>query len=177
MKNILVLILFCLFYKGFSQKTDTLHVYQADTSVFEKMDFISHRPCSRPEIVTRYKLIEPKDNVYYYIYNDKNLLVKAGKYTENYIIDEVEQTAGFYNLKKFYYKKNKKLSGINYQEDGRNIKTEFYDGKNKLKRIRYFDKKSEKIVKLELYKNNELKETRIFKNYYAKIYDTIIKHE
>jgi len=84
--------------------------YQADTSVFEKMDFISHRPCSRPEIVTRYKLIEPKDNVYYYIYNDKNLLVKAGKYTENYIIDEVEQTAGFYNLKNFYYKKNK-ISG------------------------------------------------------------------
>ncbi len=177
MRTILILVLCSFFCKGFSQKTDTLRVYQNDSSVFNQMDLIQHRPCSKPVVETQYRLIEPKDNTYYYIYNDKKLLVKEGEYTKYYVVDGVKYAAGFYNVKYLFYKKNKELSVINYQEDGRNTKSEFYTGKNEIKSIRYYDKNSGEVVKLELYKNNKLKETRMVTNFYANRYDTIIKHD
>ena len=173
MKNIIIAIFIFGCEIIFSQNVDTLRVSQNDTIFFIKIGYISHRPCSKAKIVTSYRLRNPKNSVYYYIYNDKKQLVKEGKYTSQYIYEDVKYDGGFYNLKYYNYRKNGSLSSIHYQKDGRNAKTEYYSRKNKLKRIRYIDKKTDTPTKTEYYKNNKLKETRVFTNFYANKYYTI----
>lgn len=50
-------------------------------------------------------------------------------------------------------------------EDGRNHKTEHFDSKKRLKKIRYFKKESSETEKIEIYKKGQLKETRIYTSF------------
>ncbi len=156
-----------------SEAIDTLRVYQNDTTMFTKIDYITHRPCSNPEMGTSYRLKKPENNVYYYIYNEKQQLVNEGQYTSHYTYKGVEYEGGFYNIKYFTYRKNGSLHTVHYQEDGRNSKIEFYSRRSKLKKIRYLDKETETPTKTEFYKKNKLKKTRVYTNYYANKYYTI----
>lgn len=158
-------------YKKSQSVTDTLRVSQNDTTVFRKEEAILHRPCSNPEMVVKYKLIQPKLNAYYFIYNLQQQLVLEGKYTEEYTYEgATEKLGNFYNSKNYTYKTNGKLQSVVYMVDGRHSKTELFDTKEKPKEIIYFDKKSAEKTKIELYKKGKLKETRIFtsfNNYYT----------
>jgi hypothetical protein len=152
-------------------ETDTLRVSQNDITVFKQVENIVHRPCSNPELTIRYELINPKDGAYYYIYDTKGKLVLEGKYTKEYLYEGIIYKQGnFYNSKKYSYQNSGKLNTIHYQEDGRNLKTEVFDNKKKLKKVLYFDKKSSNKTKVEIYTNGQLHKTHIytsFNNYYT----------
>lgn len=142
---------------------DTLRVFQNDPSVFKRTEDIITRPCSNPEPTIRYELINPQDNAYYLIYNDKKQLVLEGVYTPQYTYEGILYKNGdFYNSKTYSYTKNGDLDTVHYMEDGRNLKTEYFDTKIQLTKIRYLDKKSGELSRIELYKNGHLKETRTY---------------
>lgn len=160
------------YHKSGQSDTDTLWVSQNDSTVFKKEELPMRRPESNPELYINYELIEPKDNAYYFIYNDKKQLIKEGKYTSQYTYEGIIYKQGdFYNTKNYTYKRNGNLETIHYQEDGRNLKTEYFDGEKRLTKIRYLNKKSSDIEKIEIYKNGKLKETRIYKGFNS--YDTV----
>lgn len=180
MKNTVILFLFVnLFaFSTSSEKTklftgaslsteiDTVRVFQNDSNVFNKVITFVTRPCSKPQLATFYELIEPKDGVYYFIYNEKKQLIKEGKYTASYTYEgRINENGGFYDSKSYNYKKNGKLNFIHYQEEGRNLKTEYFDSKKRIKGIRYLDKKSGDTSKIEIYKKGKLKETRVYKSF------------
>lgn len=145
---------------------DTLWVSQNDSTVFKKEEFMNARPCSKPELQTRYTLISPKDNAYYFIYDDNAKLFMEGKYTASYTYEGVTYNNGdFYNVKYYSYNDNGDLTTIHYMEDGRNLKTETYDKKKRLEKIRYIDKKSEQTTKIEFYNNGELEKTRFYTSF------------
>ena len=145
---------------------DTLWISQNDSTAFRKEELLIHRPDRYPEFSVRYVLLNPKDGAYYFIYNDKKQLVEEGKYSAQYTYEGITYDQGnFYNLKRFSYKKNGHLQTIHYQEDGRNLKTEFFAGDGQLTQIKYFNKKSSDIDKVEIYRNGKLKETRIYKGF------------
>lgn len=150
---------------------DTLWVLQNDTSFFNKISEFVTRPCSKPEFVVWYELKAPKDGAYYLIYNAEKKLIQEGKYTSEYTYDDYISTqGGFYNLKRYYYKKNGNVTSMHYMEDGRNIKTEYVDRKKRVTKIRYIDKKSEETTKIEIYRRGQLKKTHMytgFNNYYT----------
>lgn len=161
MNKILLILLTHCFSSAFSQEIDTLRVYQNDSLVFKKMDLPVVRPCSKPRIETSYKLIHPKNNTYYFIYNDKAQLIKEGVYTSKHIYQGVEYGGNFYNSKYYSYNRNGSYT-IHYQEDGRNSKTEYYNRKNEILKTIYFDKKSQTPTKIEYYKKGKVKETEVF---------------
>ncbi|MDR7210980.1 hypothetical protein [Flavobacterium piscis] len=150
-------------YKNTQSKTDTLWVSQNDTAFFRKIETMIHRPCSKPKAAVLYELINPKDGVYYLIYNDKKQLITEGMYTAKYTYEGITYERGnFYNSKNYNYKKNGVLETTHYQEDGRNSKTEHFDSKKQLTKIRYIDKKSATTTKIEIYKKGQLKETQMY---------------
>lgn len=154
-------------YKKGNTGTDTLWVSQNDTLMFEKEKIIITRPCSKPELSTIYNLLAPISNAYYFIYNEKQQLIKEGKYTFEYTYQgATKKTGNFYNSKDYYYNRNGCLNIIHYMVNGRSYKTEHYDRKKRLKEIRYFDKKSSDTEKIEIYKNGILKETRVYTSFY-----------
>ncbi|AZA77582.1 hypothetical protein EG347_08675 [Chryseobacterium sp. G0186] len=160
------------YHKSGQSDTDTLWVSQNDSTVFKKEEVLIQRPDSNPELSVRYELIKPKDNAYYFIYDDKKQLIKEGKYTSQYTYEGIIYKQGdFYNSKNYTYKKNGNLETIHYQEDGRNLKTEYFDSEKRLTKIRYLNKKSSDTEKIEIYKNGKLKETRIYKGFNS--YDTV----
>lgn len=147
-----------------TSETDTLWVSQNDITVFKQIEDIIHRPCSNPELIISYELINPKNGAYYYIYDNKGKLVMEGKYTKEYLYEDIIYKQGnFYNSKKYSYKNSGKLNTIHYQEDGRNLKTEVFDNEKKLKKVIYFDKKSSNKTKIEIYDNGQLDKTHIYK--------------
>ena len=150
---------------------DTLWVSQTDSTVFKKEEGRVRTPTQGLEIQIRYELIDPKINTYYFIYDEKQQLILAGKYTEAYTYEGATNKLGnFYNSKTYYYKINGKLKTINYTQNGRNFKTESYDSKRRLTEIKYRKPKSGDVEKVEFYKNGKLKKTRIytsFDNYYT----------
>lgn len=172
MKKIISLITLILPTIIYCQNIDTLDVRQNDTCVFKKINFISTRPCRNPEFTTRYDLKKPLDNTYYIIRNDKNQIIKKGTYKKENIIGDTT-SSGFYDLKYFYYKNNKLIT-IYYTEEGRHSKTEFYDGRDMLESISYFNKKTTEGEKVEFYKNNKLVETKYYTHYYGDKYYSII---
>jgi len=148
------------------KRTDTLWVFQNDTTVFRKRELMQTHPCSKPELITSYDLIAPIDKAYYFIYNEQQQLITEGQYTYQYIYSgSTEKIGNFYDSKDYYYTRNKRLDAIHYTAAGRNHKTEYFDKKEKLKRIRYFDKNSSDIAKIEVYKKGVLKETRIYTSF------------
>lgn len=158
-------------YKSNTNEIDTLWVSQNDTTKFKKEEILITRPCSNPELSIQYILTDPVNDAYYFIYNDKQQLIMEGKYTREYTYAEATIKEGnFYNSKDYSYRKNGSLDLIHYMKDGRNYKTEYFDRKKRLTKIRYFDKRSGNLEKIELYKNDQLKETRVytsFSNYYT----------
>ena len=156
-----------------SEAIDTLRIFQNDTILFVRIGYIMKRPCSKPESGISYRLRNPKNNVYYYIYNANKQLVKEGQYTSHYSYEGKNYEGGFYNMKYYYYRKNGSLQLVHYQKDGRNFKTEFYNSRHKLKKITYSDKKTETPTKTEFYKKNKLVKTRVYTNYYANKYYTV----
>lgn len=159
------------YFKHSFHGTDTLRVSQNDTGVFRKEEFMMKHPESNPKPSVRYELISPKDGTYYFIYNDKKQLAEEGKYTSQYKYEGITyDKGGFYNSKTYFYKTNGHLKTIHYQEDGRNLKTEFFDQDKQLTQIRYFNKRSSDTDKVEFYKKGKLKQTRIytaFNTYYT----------
>ncbi|MBE0392215.1 hypothetical protein [Flavobacterium sp. PL002] len=151
-------------YKKHTLEIDTLWVSQNDTTVFKQEEIFIHRPCSKPQLVKQYQLLNPIEGAYYFIYNDEKQLIKAGKYTiEQRYEGQQNKQGNFYDSKNYNYKNNGKLAFIHYQEDGRNLKTEYFDSKKRLKSIRYLNKKSGEISKIENYKKGLLQETRTIK--------------
>lgn len=120
-------------YEVSSEKTDTLKVYQNDTSLFYSK-LIPTRPCSKPRAEFSYELKNPKENTYYLIFNQKGQLVEEGFYTSKHIIDGTN--GGFYNSKYYYYKNNGKLSRVYHEVDGKTLKVEYYKN-GKLKEIKH----------------------------------------
>ena len=159
------------YFKRNTSETDTLWISQNDTTVFKQVEHIIRRPCSNPEFTISYELINPKNEAYYYIYDNKGKLIMEGKYTKEYLYEGIINKRGnFYNSKNYSYKNSGRLNTIHYQEDGRNMKTEVFDNKKRLKEIIYFDKKSSDKTKIEIYDKGQLEETRIytsFDNYYT----------
>jgi len=158
-------------YKPNSKVIDTLWVSQNDSAVFSQKEVMSGNPGQRPKPVTIYELKVPKDGVYYFIYNNLGKLVLEGRYDSEYTYEgQLYKQGNFYNSKTYKYRDNGKLTSVHYMEDGRNLKTEVYDRKERLKEIRYIDKKSETTTKVEIYENGEVKKTRVytsFDNYYT----------
>lgn len=153
-------------YRRNPREIDTLRVSQNDVSVFKREEEMINRPCTNPELIVRYELIHPKDRAYYLIYNNKKQLVMEGKYSSEYTYEGITYKRGdFYNSKRYSYTKSGSLDVIHYMEDGRNLKTEYYDSKQRLTKITYLDKKSEGITKIEIYKNGQLKETRVYTSF------------
>ncbi|QXP58555.1 hypothetical protein [Olleya sp. HaHaR_3_96] len=157
-KTILLLLFFIGSHPSFSQTKDTLIVFQNDPLVFEKLELMSHRPCSKPRLEIHYKLIKPKNNTYYFIYNDKNQLVKEGTYTAKYSHEGIDYNGAFYDINYYFYRKNGNLKTVHTQKNGRNSTTEFYGRNNRLKMISYFDEKSGNLVKDVIYKKNKVTE-------------------
>lgn len=161
-----------IYHKSSANDTDTLWVSQDDSTIFRKEEVMVKYPESYPKLTVRYTLIAPKDNAYYFIYNDKQQLIEEGKYMSQYIYEGITYNEGnFYNHKIYSYKKNGKLRTKHFQEEGRNVKTEFFNNDGQLTEIRYFNKKSSEIEKVEIYKKGKLKETRIYKGFND--YDTV----
>ncbi len=147
-------------------ETDTLWVSQNDTTVFKKTEDRVHRPCSNPELTTRFELLSPENEAYYFIHDSKGKLVLEGKYSNEYEYEGITyKTGNFYNSKQYSYKSNGTLKTIHYQEDGRNLKTEVYNNDGKLKETIHFDKKSSDKTKTEIYDQGQLKETRIYTSF------------
>lgn len=158
-------------YKPNSKIIDTLWVSQNDSAVFIQKEVMSGNPGQRPKPITIYELKAPKDGVYYYIYDNEGKLFLEGRYDSEYTYEgQLYKQGNFYNSKTYRYRDNGKLTSVHYMEDGRNLKTEVYDRKERLKEIRYIDKKSETTTKVEIYENGEVKKTRVytsFDNYYT----------
>lgn len=158
-------------YKPNSKIIDTLWVSQNDSTVFKQEEILTRRPHNTPEFTTRYELKNPKNGVYYFIHNNIGQLILEGRYDSEYMYEEqLNKEGNFYNSKTYRYKKNGKLETIHFMEDGRNLKTEHYDNKKRLTKIRYIDKKSESTTKVEIYDDGILDETRVytsFDNYYT----------
>ncbi|MGJ1434059.1 hypothetical protein ACR79M_05730 [Sphingobacterium spiritivorum] len=153
-------------YKSGSSEADTLWVSQQDTAVFRREEIMTHRPCSNPELEERFELRTPVNGAYYYIYDDHQQLLMEGKYTsESTVEGSTVKEGNFYNSKTYSYKTNGDLKAIHYREDGRDVKTESFDGNKRLKEILYRDKKSGNIQKVEIYRNGKLKETRVYKSF------------
>ena len=136
---------------GFAQKIDTLRVYQSDTLHFNKQVWtplqcgiaLGFSRKIKPQI--EYTLKTPKENTYYYIYNDQKQLVREGLLKEH---------NG--ESKTYTYKKNGKLYTVKYQGIKVN-KVEFYHN-GKIRKRMFFDAKTGDYLKIEeLYKNNKLK--------------------
>lgn len=148
---------------------DTLKVYHSDTSQFLELPRFAHYPCSRPKVNMYYELINPKENTYYFVYNTKNQLSLEGKYTFRDSTAGIHSNnGGFYNARRYYYKKNGVLESMYSQDEGRNSKTEFYDKRKRITKINYYDKKSGDLSIVEIYRKGILKETRTyigFRNY------------
>ncbi|MFC6267836.1 hypothetical protein [Frigoriflavimonas asaccharolytica] len=166
MKKIIFFILILGFQLIFAQnegKVDTISVSQADPLVFEKITLLAHRPCQKPRLETNYYLKNPKNGAYYIIYNEEKQLTLEGTYVFNETNKGLGKDAGsFYDSKSYHYKKNGNIDFIHYQKEGRNSRTEYFDGKKRLKKIRYIDKKSGDTDKIEIYQKGKLKETRIY---------------
>lgn len=158
-------------YKKNVSGTDTIWVSQNDTTVFKRVEEMITRPCSNPELQTFYELINPINNAYYFIYNNKKQLVTEGKYTNEYIYeDQTYKRGDFYNSKSYSYKNNGNLISIHYMEDGRNGKTELFDRKKRLTEIIFYDRKTGDRAKVEIYDKGKLEETHIytrFDDYYT----------
>lgn len=144
------------------QEIDTLWVSQNDTAVFSSEELIQRYPDRNARLGLRYELRNPQDEMYYFIYNDKQQLVQEGKYTAQYIYEGIIYDRNFYNTKRYFYKKNGRLNSVHYQEDGRNFKLEQFAKDGQLTKITYFNKKTGEKEKIEIYKNKKLKETRIY---------------
>lgn len=156
-------VIYKIHKKTGSQDKDTLWVSQNDSLVFKSEEEMQGNPGQKAKWVTRYELRHPKNDAYYFIYNDMKQLIQEGIYTAQYTTSEGEIIEGnFYNSKSYYYKNNGKLRSIHYQVDGRNFKTELFNRKRELTEIIYFNKKSGDREKVEIYKNGKLKETRIY---------------
>lgn len=162
-------IIYQVKYKSNLNELDTFWVSENDTNVFKKEEMYITRPCSNPEFTIRYNMIAPINNAYYYIYNEKQQLSTEGVSTYGYLYEGVlEKFLEFHNQKYYYYGRCGCVNTIHYMLDGRNHKTESFDKKNRLSQIRYLDKKSGDVDRIEIYKKGELKETHVytsFKNY------------
>lgn len=159
-------------HKSGPDDTDTLWVSQNDSTVFRKEEVMVKHPDSYPKFMEKYTLINPKDGAYYFVYNGSQQLIEEGKYTAQYTYEGITYKEGnFYNQKTYSYKKNGKLETKHVQEDGRNLKTEFFNNDGQLTEIKYFNKKSSDIEKVEIYNKGKLKETRIYKGFNN--YDTV----
>lgn len=124
------------------------------------------RPCSNPELNVRYELLKPRNEAYYFIYNDNKQLIEEGKYTNEYTYEgQTYNTGDFYNLKRYFYRNNGNLKSIHYMEDGRNNKIELFDNKKRVTEITYFDKKSSDKTKIEIYNDGVLEETHIYTSF------------
>ena len=158
-------------FKPNSKIIDTLWVSQNDSTVFAQKEVMTRNPERMPEPITVYELKEPKDGVYYYIYDREGKLFLEGRYDSKYTYDGITTNQGnFYNSKSYSYRNNGKLSSVHYMEDGRNLKTESYNRKEQLDEVRYIDKKSATTTKVEIYENGEVQKTRVytsFDNYYT----------
>ena len=158
-------------YKPNSKIIDTLWVSQNDSTVFKREEVLTGNHHQTPKLETRYELINPKNGVYYFIHNNIGQLILEGQYDSEFTYEgHINKNGNFYNSKTYRYKKNGDLETIHYMEDGRNLKTEHYDRKKKLTKIRYIDKKSESTTKIEIYDDGILDETRVytsFDNYYT----------
>ncbi|MEL1255379.1 hypothetical protein AAEO57_16430 [Flavobacterium sp. DGU38] len=158
-------------HKTNTSETDTLWVSQNDTAVFKRKEEMITRPCSYPELQTFYELINPINEAYYFIYNNKQQLVTEGKYTNEYIYEgQTYKRGDFYNVKSYSYKSNGNLKSIHYMEDGRNHKTELFDRKKRLTEIIFYDRKTGDRTKVEIYDKGVLEETHIytrFDDYYT----------
>ncbi|WP_337085160.1 hypothetical protein [Elizabethkingia anophelis] len=151
------------YHKTGKTDTDTLWVSQNDSTVFKREEMFINRPCSNPEFAIRYDLIKPKNNAYYFIYDENHQLVLEGKYEANYIFEGIATGKGdFYNSKNYDYNDNGDLLAISYMQDGRHTKTETFGSDGKIEKIFYKNKKSGDTEKLEFYKNGKLKKTRIY---------------
>lgn len=136
MKTIILFLTFMLcLSSSYSQALDTLNVNQHDSTIFNANIEWIQRPCSKPEWSTTFELISPQKNTYYLIYNKENQLVKEGLYS-TITVDSVAYD-GILNAKNYTYYKNGKIQSIFYQENGRNLKHEYYNKRGKLKKIKY----------------------------------------
>ncbi|WP_163410813.1 hypothetical protein [Flavobacterium ajazii] len=153
-------------YKKNTSGTDTLWVSQNDISVFRQEEVMISRPCSNPELQMRYELINPRNEAYYFIYNNKKQLVTEGKYTNEYTYEgQTYKRGDFYNVKSYYYKSNGNLKSIHYMKDGRNHKTELFDNKKRLTEIMFYDQKTGDRTKVEIYDKGQLEETHIYTSF------------
>jgi hypothetical protein len=118
----------------FSQEADTLVVHQNDTLSFDANISWIQRPCQDAQWQTSYKLKSPKDSTYYFIYNDQKQLIQEGL-TKSLDSSNADQDVGFYHSKNYFYKRNGRLLRIYFQQNGRNVKTEYYK-RGKLKDIK-----------------------------------------
>lgn len=144
-------------------ETDTLWVSQNDTTVFKAEETIQRRRHQDAVLVMQYELRNPRDGAYYFIYNEDQQLIQEGVYTASYTYEgRINKQGDFYNVKNYRYNHNGSLEAIHYQEDGRNLKIEFYDQNRQLTQITWFNKKSSDKEKVEFYKNGKPKETRIY---------------
>lgn len=145
---------------------DTLEVYHSDTSQFLELPRFAHYPCSKPKVNMYYELIDPNENTYYYIYNTKNQLSLEGKYTFRDSTAGIHsKNGGFYNSRRYYYKKSGVLESMHSQDEGRNSKTEFYDKRKRITKIKYYNRKSGDLSTVEIYRKAKLKETRTYNGY------------
>lgn len=158
-------------YKPNSKTIDTLWISQNDSTVFKREEVLTRNYHQTPKFETRYELKDPKNGVYYFIHNNIGPLVMEGRYDSEFTYEgHINKHGNFYNSKTYSYKKNGDLETIHYMEDGRNLKTEHYDRKKRLSKIRYIDKKSESTTKIEIYDHGILDKTRVytsFDNYYT----------
>lgn len=153
-------------YKKNKTEIDTLWVSQNDTTVFKKEEVMITRPCSSPKLTVQYKLIKPRNEVYYFIYDENKQLIMEGKHTNKYTYEgQTYKIGNFYNSKSYRYKTNGNLKSIHNMNDGRNDKIEFFDRKKRVTEITYFDKKTSDKEKVEIYNKGKLKETKIYTNF------------
>lgn len=146
-----------------NDETDTLWVSQNDTAVFKAEETIQRRHHRDAVLMMQYELRNPRDGAYYFIYNEDQQLIQEGVYTASYTYEgSINKQGNFYNVKNYRYNDNGSLKAIHYQEDGRNLKIEFYDQNRQLTQITWFNKKSSDKEKVEFYRNGKLKETRIY---------------
>lgn len=137
MKTIILFLTFMLcLNSSYSQAIDTLNVNQHDSTVFNANIEWIQRPCSKPEWSTTFELISPQKNAYYLIYNKENQLVKEGLYS-TITVDSVTYD-GILNAKNYTYYKSGKIRSIFYQENGRNLKQEYFNKRGKLRVTKYF---------------------------------------
>jgi antitoxin component YwqK of YwqJK toxin-antitoxin module len=135
MKNLfLVISLIFVSQSYLTQQVDTLIVYQNDTTQFRAFYAANHYH-KKGELTVHYRLKNPQDSTYYFIYNDKGQLMEQGLYTANYFIDG-ESYRGFLNSTYYHYH-NRRWMIVYYKEEGRTVHKEYYK-KGKLKPTKIF---------------------------------------